>query len=67
MTTFSEDTTMYLHVQRLINDIAAERTIQLPPRDTKASEKKQAQQEEDERRGRALRESRGTDPNSDEH
>ena len=42
------------------------RPIQLPPRDTRASEKKQAKQEEDERRGRALRQSRGTDPDSDE-
>ena len=33
-----------------------------PARDTRASEKKQAKQEEDERRGRALRQSRGKDP-----
>ena len=35
--------------------IAAEHTIQLPPRDTRASEKRQAKRQEDERRGRALR------------
>ncbi|MBO3085654.1 YihY/virulence factor BrkB family protein [Cellulomonas fengjieae] len=39
--------------------IEAERTIQLPPRDTRASEKKQAKQEEDVQRGRALRRQRG--------
>jgi len=48
--------------------IEAEQTIQLPPRDTKASEKKQARQEEDIRLGRALRESRGADPaGQDQH
>lgn len=36
--------------------IEAEETIQLPPRDTKKSEKLQAQEEEDVRRGRELRE-----------
>lgn len=35
--------------------IPAEETIQLPPRDTKASDKKQAKAEEDVRRGRLLR------------
>lgn len=45
--------------RQLQGGIEAERTIQLPPRDTRASEKKQAQQDEDVRRGRALRESRG--------
>src|SRR3954447_6744148 len=40
--------------------IAAEKTIQLPPRDTTASEKKQAKLEKDEEQGRALRESRGS-------
>ncbi|RKR19842.1 YihY/virulence factor BrkB family protein [Arthrobacter oryzae] len=39
--------------------IAAEETIQLPPRDTKQSEKLQARQEEDIRRGRELRERHG--------
>jgi membrane protein len=51
--------------RELQGGIAAEKTIQLPPRDTKASEKKQAKQEEDERRGRALRQSRGEDTNSE--
>jgi membrane protein len=37
--------------------IEAEETLQLPPRDTKKSEKLQEQQEEDIRRGRELRES----------
>jgi membrane protein len=45
--------------RQLQGGIEAERTIQLPPRDTRASEKKQAQHDEDVRRGRALRESRG--------
>ena len=39
--------------------IEAEEAIALPPRDTRASEKKQHKREEDIRRGRALRESRG--------
>jgi len=51
--------------RELQGGIKAEKSIQLPPRDTRASEKKQAKQEEDERRGRALRESRGTDDNHD--
>jgi membrane protein len=46
--------------RELQGGIEAERSLQLPPRDTRASEKKQAKQQEDERRGRALRESRGT-------
>jgi membrane protein len=45
--------------RELQGGIAAERTIQLPPRDTRASKKNQAKQEEDENRGRALRKSRG--------
>lgn len=40
--------------------IKAEETIQLPPRDTKKSEKLQAQEEEDIRRGRELREKYGS-------
>jgi membrane protein len=40
--------------------IEAEETLQLPPRDTRASEKKQHKREEDVRLGRALRESRGS-------
>jgi membrane protein len=39
--------------------IEAEETIQLPPRDTKKSEKLQEQEEEDIRRGRELRERHG--------
>ncbi|MEV7973965.1 YihY/virulence factor BrkB family protein [Cellulomonas sp. NPDC089187] len=42
--------------RELQGGIAAEQTIQLPPRDTRASDKKQAKREEDVRRGRALRE-----------
>jgi membrane protein len=38
--------------------IAAEETIQLPPRDTKQSDKLQAREEDDVRRGRELREQR---------
>lgn len=43
----------------------AEETIQLPPRDTKASEKKQKQHEKDVAKGRALRETRGQDADVD--
>ncbi len=39
--------------------IAAERTLQLPPRDTRASDKRRARLEEDVERGRALREHAG--------
>ena len=39
--------------------IEAEETIQLPPRDTKKSDKQQANEEEDIRRGRELREQHG--------
>ncbi|WP_182111817.1 YihY/virulence factor BrkB family protein [Actinotalea sp. JY-7876] len=45
--------------------IEAEETIQLPPRDTKASEKKQQQHAKDVAAGRALRESRGSDADPD--
>ncbi|WP_226920787.1 YihY/virulence factor BrkB family protein [Georgenia subflava] len=47
--------------------IAAEESIQLPARDTRASDKKAAKAEEDVERGRALRESRGRtdDPDAD--
>jgi membrane protein len=41
--------------------IKAEETIQLPPRDTKKSEKLQAQEEEDIKRGRELREKYSAD------
>lgn len=44
--------------RELQGGIEAERSIQLPPRDTRASDKKQAKLEADVRRGRALRESR---------
>lgn len=52
--------------RELQGGIAAEKTIQLPPRDTTASEKKQAKQDDDERRGRALRQSRGKDDDTDQ-
>jgi membrane protein len=42
--------------RQLQGGIEAERTIQLPPRDTRASDKKRAKAEEDVRRGRAIRE-----------
>ncbi|WP_222928369.1 YihY/virulence factor BrkB family protein [Cellulomonas telluris] len=42
--------------RQLQGGIEAERTIQLPPRDTKASDKKQAKAEEDVRLGREVRE-----------
>ncbi|HEY0216297.1 MAG TPA: YihY/virulence factor BrkB family protein [Cellulomonas sp.] len=51
--------------RELQGGIEAERTIQLPPRDTRASEKKAAKQEQDVRRGRALREARGAGPDDD--
>ncbi len=41
--------------------IAAEETLQLPPRDTRASEKKQKKEQEDVERAKALRLSRGTE------
>jgi membrane protein len=39
--------------------IEAEETLQLPPRDTKQSDKLQAREEDDIRRGRELREQHG--------
>ncbi|MFS0705226.1 YihY/virulence factor BrkB family protein [Cellulomonas sp. 179-A 9B4 NHS] len=42
--------------RQLQGGIEAERSIQLPPRDTKASDKKQAKAEDDVRRGREVRE-----------
>lgn len=42
--------------------IAAERTLQLPPRDTRASEKRRARLEADVERGRRLREAAGEEP-----
>jgi membrane protein len=50
--------------RQLQGGIAAEETIQLPPRDTKASEKKQAKAAEDVARGRALRLAHG-EPDAD--
>ena len=44
--------------RELQGGIPAERTIQLPPRDTRASDKRRAKAEEDGRRGRELRQSR---------
>jgi len=46
--------------------IEAEETIQLPPRDTKQSDKLQAREEEDIRRGRELREQHGNQPEPQE-
>jgi membrane protein len=46
--------------------IEAEETIQLPPRDTKQSDKLQAREEEDIRRGRELREQHGNQPGPQE-
>ena len=46
--------------------IKAEETIQLPPRDTKKSEKLQAQEEEDIKRGRELREKYSADQDQGE-
>src|SRR4249919_3362906 len=46
--------------------IEAEETIQLPPRDTKQSDKLQAREEEDIRRGRELRERHGMQPERQE-
>ena len=47
--------------------IKAEETIQLPPRDTKKSEKLQAQEEEDIKRGRELREKYSADQDQGEN
>lgn len=47
--------------RELQGGIEAERTLQLPPRDTRASEKRRKKAEEDVRRGRELRESRPHD------
>ena len=52
--------------RQLQSGIKAEESLQLPPRDTRASEKKQAKDEKDIRRGRALRESRGADRTPDD-
>lgn len=46
--------------------IAAEETIQLPPRDTRASEKKEKKEAEDIEQGRALRLSRGHEDDPEE-
>ncbi|MFF2243353.1 YihY/virulence factor BrkB family protein [Arthrobacter sp. NPDC058130] len=47
--------------------IEAEETIQLPPRDTKQSDKLQAREEADIRRGRDLREQQGNQRDAQEH
>lgn len=47
--------------RELQGGIEAERTLQLPPRDTKASDKRRAKEERDVRRGRLLREQRQTE------
>ena len=41
--------------------IAAERVLQLPPRDSRVTDKNQAKEEQDVERGRRLRKSRGQD------
>ncbi|WP_299052935.1 YihY/virulence factor BrkB family protein [uncultured Nocardioides sp.] len=46
--------------------IAAERSVQLPPRDTRAADKADVKEEKDVERGRALRESRGSTDDSAE-
>ena len=51
--------------RELQGGIAAEKTIQLPPRDTKASDKKQAKLDEDIRRGRELRQDATPEPQDD--
>ena len=47
--------------RELQSGVPAERSLQLPPRDTRTSDKAQAKEEEDVRRGRRLRETRGDD------
>ena len=47
--------------RELQGGIAAERSIQLPPKDTRASDKKEAKYREDVEQGRALREAAATD------
>ncbi|MBT0994701.1 YihY/virulence factor BrkB family protein [Cellulomonas sp. DKR-3] len=51
--------------RQLQGGIPAEETVQLPPRDTRASDKRQAKHEEDVERGRALRESHGAEADPD--
>ena len=46
--------------------MAAERVLQLPPRDTRKLEKARAQEDEDIRRGKRLRQSRGADSEENE-
>ncbi|MEE6272288.1 YihY/virulence factor BrkB family protein [Georgenia wangjunii] len=52
--------------RELQGGIAAEETIQLPPRDTKASDKKAEKEQEDIAKGRELRESAGRNADADE-
>ena len=51
--------------RQLQGGIEAEETIQLPPRDTKASEKKLDKERKDVKDGRALREQHGKNPDQD--
>ncbi|MFH5823125.1 YihY/virulence factor BrkB family protein [Georgenia sp. AZ-5] len=52
--------------RELQGGIAAEETLQLPPRDTRASDKKAVKAQKDVQRGRALRESRGRSAKPDD-
>ena len=52
--------------RELQGGIAAEETIQLPPRDTKASDKKAEKEKEDVAKGRELRESAGRSADADD-
>ncbi len=47
--------------RELQSGLPAERTLQLPPRDTRTSDKARAKEDEDAQRGRRLRETRGGD------
>jgi membrane protein len=52
--------------RELQSGLPAEETLQLPPRDTTTSDKAQARQQQDMRRARRLRETRGGEQNVDE-
>ncbi|WP_406830630.1 YihY/virulence factor BrkB family protein [Pedococcus sp. KACC 23699] len=51
--------------RELQSGVAAERTLQLPPRDTRTSDKSRAKEDEDVERGRQLRQSRGGEEDND--
>ncbi|GAA2737601.1 YihY/virulence factor BrkB family protein [Pedococcus aerophilus] len=51
--------------RELQSGVAAERSLQLPPRDTRTSDKARAKEEEDVQRGKRLRETRGDDDADD--